>query len=106
MLTQRFICQSIYRRWLRPGLTIANSSLPGGDSQFNPGENLTPTFQIGLPVRTQYRFFVDLYAVGATAAGDSATQASEYLGSFAYTLDASEPLASGTHALFLPLINR
>ncbi len=88
-------------------LTIPNSSLPGGNSQFNPGEDLLPVFQLGLPVRTQYRFFVDLYAVSATAAmTDNATQEGEYLGSFAYTLDASEPLASSATQLFLPLINR
>ncbi len=87
-------------------LAIPNSSLPGGDNQFNPSENLLPTFQIGLPVRAQFRLFIDLYAVGAAAATTDATQAGEYLGSFAYTLDESEQETSGATQLFLPLINR
>jgi len=87
-------------------LTIPNSSLPGGNSQFNPGEDLVPTFQVGLPVRAQYRFFIDLYAVNAAAANDGSPQAGEYLGSFDFTLDEAGQPVTASNTLFLPLINR
>lgn len=85
---------------------IADSSLAGGNSQLDPGEELAASFQIGLPVRAQYRFFVDLYSAGAAAATlDGGAPVGDYLGRFEYTLDADSPL-SGQHMLFLPLINR
>jgi len=87
-------------------LTIPNSSLPGGNSQFNPGEDLIPTFQLGLPVRTPYRFLIDLYAVGASAAAEGAAQEGEYLGSFEYIFDSNNLLVNKANQLFLPLIHR
>lgn len=87
-------------------ILIADSSLAGGNGQLDPGEELALTFQIGLPVRTQYRFFVDLYSAGAAAAtlGDAAS-VGEYLGHFEYTVDPDNQLSS-EHMLFLPLVIR
>ncbi len=89
-------------------LTIPNNTLPGGDNQFNPGENLIPNFQIGLPVRAQYRFFVDLYStsVTAAAANNQAESGEHYLGSLVYVFDEADQPVSAAHRLFLPLVNR
>lgn len=70
-------------------LTVANSALPGSDNQFNPGDDLVANFQIGLPVRAQYRVFVDLYSATGVTAASGANQRAEgnYLGSFTYLID-------------------
>lgn len=77
-------------------LTVANSALPGSDDQFNPGDDLVTNFQIGLPVRAQYRVFIDLYsATNVTAAtGDNQQAAGDYLGSFTYTIDPNTGVTS------------
>lgn len=86
-------------------LAIPNSSLPGSDNEYNPGDKLTLNFKVGLPVRAKYRFFVDLLASGVTAAGSGAT-GDIHLGSFAYAFDENGQLVSGSNTLFLPFVQR
>ena len=88
-------------------LSVPNSSLPGSDNQFNPNDMLLPTFQVGLPVRAAYRFFVDLYSTGIVAAQrDSAPVSEEYLGRLVYEFAADGQLVGVQNTLFLPLVAR
>ncbi|MBX3011479.1 MAG: hypothetical protein KF832_08215 [Caldilineaceae bacterium] len=84
-------------------LAIANSSLPGGDDTFNPDDELTQAFLVGLPVRAQYRIFVDLFSSTASAASiDNGDEL--FLGTFLLEFSASGELISKSHIHFLPLI--
>lgn len=88
-------------------LAIANSSLPGSDNQFNPGDRLQPQFKIGLPVRARYRFFVELYTASARPAQGGGPHAKAgYLGSFTYEFDEAGQPITAINAIFLPLIKR
>ena len=88
-------------------LAIANSSLPGSDNQFNPGDRLLPQFKIGLPIRARYRFFVELYTASARPAQAGGQHAKAgYLGSFTYEFDEAGQPITAINAIFLPLIKR
>lgn len=88
-------------------LAVANSSLQGGDNQFNPGDNLIQAFQVGRPVAAQFRIKVDLFSTTTTAAdatGQSAFE--EYLGSFEFVIDPTPEESVPESQLFLPLVSR
>lgn len=87
-------------------LAIPNSSLPGSDQEFNPGDRIQPEFKIGLPVRARYRLFVDLYSGSAHAAQAGQPAKAGYLGSFTYEFDEAGHPLNALNAIFLPLINR
>lgn len=88
-------------------LAIPNSSLPGGNSQFNPSETLTPSFQIGRPVATQFRIKVDLFSNTATAANSNSEGTDGlYLGSFEYLFGETTEESTPAEQIFLPLITR
>lgn len=87
-------------------LAIPNSSLPGSDNEFNPGDRIQPEFKIGLPVRARYRLFVDLYSGSAHAAQAGQHAKAGYLGSFTYEFDEAGHPLNALNAIFLPLINR
>jgi len=87
--------------------SVPNGSLPGSDNQYNPNDNVLPVFQIGLPVKAAYRFFVNLYSTNAAAANaDGVGVAEEYLGSFEYEFTADGQLVGRSNMLFLPVVAR
>lgn len=87
--------------------SVSNGSLQGSDNQYNPNDNVLPVFQIGLPVKAAYRFFVNMYSTNAAAAdADSVGAAEQYLGSFEYEFNADGELVGHPNMLFLPVAAR
>ncbi len=88
-------------------LAIPNSSLPGGDSQLNPADNLIQAFRVGRPVAAQFRIKVDLYSSSATAAGATGeSTVEEYLGTFEYLSDPTSDAVAPASQIFLPQVTR
>ncbi len=87
-------------------LSVANSSLPGGNSQWNSSEQLSQDFRIGVMVAASVQFRVDVYAASATvmAAGATDVTKGEWLGSFLLETDLTAP-GETIHKNFLPLVN-
>lgn len=88
-------------------VVIPNSSLPGGDNQLNPGDNLVQPFAVGRPVAAQFRIKVDLFSSAVAAAGATDELAGNgYLGSFEYVFDPMTEPFTAMQEIFLPLIVR
>jgi predicted extracellular nuclease len=86
-------------------LSIPNANLPGSDSSFDPGEDLTQSFVVGLPVQARYRIFVDLFSSTVTATGGAAS-GEQYLGSVVLELDPMADPAAPGQRIFLPSVSR
>jgi len=87
-------------------LSIANSGLPGVNSQWDGSEQLSQDFRIGVMVAATIQFRVDVYAQSTVvAAGAYGVRQSEWLGSYLFE---SEPTATeeSLNKAFLPLVNR
>lgn len=87
--------------------SIADSSLPGGDSLFSPNETLTVPFVIGI-ADTPWGLNFDLFGVEqpVLAAGNSEDDAIEavYLGSFVIDGNTIRPVTDA-NTIFIPFFN-
>ncbi len=87
-------------------LSIANSSLPGGDELWSQNEDLAAQFVIGLDERRRFTFMVDVYGVEApTVAAAGAGAPPVYLYSFVFTADPAADTPGQAQRIFLPMVN-
>lgn len=84
-------------------LAIANTSLPGGNNAYDPTESFSQIFQVGLPIRAQFRIKIDLFS--STAGVASANGALErHIGSFDLIIDPTAEESTMTETVFLPIV--
>jgi hypothetical protein len=86
-------------------VSVAASSLPGGNNLWDATETLTQDFSVGMMVAARLQFRVDVYAVTVSAGDADSDPADELLGSFLIELDpAAAPDA--VYHLYLPATQR
>lgn len=86
-------------------MVVLNSSLPGGDNEYNLSDELMQALEVGLPVYAWDQIRLDLYSIqvsGASAGGSGQI----YLGTFLLVLDPTTDELVEMEQLFLPLIAR
>ena len=73
------------------------------DNRWTPGENFAQDFLVGLPIRSRYRLFVDLYGATTTAVAAS-PHGDQLLGTLRWEFDENGNLVESSGRLFLPLV--